>query len=63
MDAEGKILPTINYYCHRIADWPVTFFREKIVEPMNDKFRLPYYQRRFTRVPDIDQCGVNDHVS
>jgi len=61
LDAEGKIFATIRYYCHRSFDWPTTFFREKIVEPLNDRFRLPYYQRRLTRVPDIDQCGVNDH--
>lgn len=62
MDAQGKIFPTMRYYVQRAFDWPATFFRETIVEPINDKFRLPYYHRRLTRVPDIDQCGVMDKV-
>jgi hypothetical protein len=63
MDAGGKIFPTMRYYVQRAFDWPATFVREKIVEPINDKYRLPYYQRKFTRVPDIDQCGVMDRAS
>jgi len=62
MDAEGKIVPTFRYYGQRIFDWPITWVREKIVEPMQDRYRIPYYHRKLTRVPDIDQCGVTDHV-
>ncbi|KAI6238158.1 NADH dehydrogenase [ubiquinone] 1 beta subcomplex subunit 10 [Aphelenchoides fujianensis] len=61
LDAKGKIVPTIHYYAQRyLIDWPVTFVREKLIEPLNDRFRKPYYHRKLTRVPDIDQCGVND---
>lgn len=62
LDAEGGFAPSIRYYGHRLFDMPVTWFREKIVEPLHDKFKMPYYHRRLTRVPDIDQCGVNDQV-
>ncbi|KAI6223062.1 NADH dehydrogenase [ubiquinone] 1 beta subcomplex subunit 10 [Aphelenchoides fujianensis] len=61
LDAKGKIVPTVHYYAQRyLIDWPVTFVREKLIEPLNDRFRKPYYHRKLTRVPDIDQCGVND---
>jgi len=61
MDAEGKILPTIRYYANLYSfDKPVTFFREKIVEPLNDRFHKKYYHRKLTRVPYIDECGVSD---
>uniref|UniRef100_A0A914QHJ8 NADH dehydrogenase [ubiquinone] 1 beta subcomplex subunit 10 n=1 Tax=Panagrolaimus davidi TaxID=227884 RepID=A0A914QHJ8_9BILA len=63
LDAEGGIFPTAKYYVHRFADAPVTWFRQKIVEPLHDKNKMPYYQRRLTRVPEIDQCGVNDQAS
>jgi len=43
-------------------DKPVTFFREKIVEPLNDRFKKPYYHRKLTRVPSIDECGVMDRT-
>jgi NADH dehydrogenase (ubiquinone) 1 beta subcomplex subunit 10 len=62
LDAEGGIFPTAKYYVHRFADAPVTWFRQKIVEPLHDKNKMPYYQRRLTRVPEIDQCGVNDQA-
>lgn len=61
-EAQGNIMPTIRYYMWRTADAPVTWFREKVVEPLRDRNRLPYYHRKLTRVPDIDQCGVNDLV-
>ncbi|KAI6206664.1 NADH dehydrogenase [ubiquinone] 1 beta subcomplex subunit 10 [Aphelenchoides besseyi] len=61
LDSRGKIFPRINYYANfYMFDWPVTFVREKLIEPLNDRFRKPYYHRKLTRVPDIDQCGVLD---
>uniref|UniRef100_A0A914DN23 NADH dehydrogenase [ubiquinone] 1 beta subcomplex subunit 10 n=2 Tax=Acrobeloides nanus TaxID=290746 RepID=A0A914DN23_9BILA len=39
---------------------PVTWFREKIVEPLHDRYKRPYYHRKLNRVPEVDQCGVND---
>jgi len=62
LDAEGGIAPTVRYYAHRVFDFPATWFRENIVEPLHDRFKMPYYQRRLTRVPEIDQCGVNDQA-
>lgn len=62
IEAQGNILPTIRYYGWRLADIPVTWFREKIVEPLRDRNRLPYYQRKLSRAPEIDQCGVNDYA-
>jgi hypothetical protein len=33
---------------------------ETVVEPLHDRNRKPYYHRRIGRVPEIDECGVND---
>lgn len=44
------------------VDAPATWFREKIVEPLHDKHKMPYYHRRLKRIPGIDQCGVSDMV-
>ena len=41
---------------------PVTFVREKIIEPLHDRYQPVYYHRKLDRVPDIDQCGVHDRV-
>lgn len=60
LEAEGAFLPTIRYYAHRAFDFPATFVRENIVEPLHDKYKKPYYHRRLSRVPEIDLCGVND---
>jgi len=38
-------------------------FYECSFQPLHDKYRMPYYQRKISRVPEIDMCGVNDHVS
>ncbi|ETN69490.1 hypothetical protein NECAME_15261 [Necator americanus] len=50
----------MRYYAHKAFDAPATWFRETIVEPINNRNRLPYYHRKLTRVPEIDECGVND---
>lgn len=63
LDTRGTIYPRIRFHVHRLFDKPTTWFREKIVEPLHDKYQLPYYHRRFSRVPEIDQCGVNDRVN
>ncbi|KAJ1363288.1 hypothetical protein KIN20_023123 [Parelaphostrongylus tenuis] len=60
LDSRGTIFPRIKYYAHRALDAPATWFRETIVEPTNNRNRLPYYQRKLNRVPEIDECGVND---
>ncbi|VDL77664.1 unnamed protein product [Nippostrongylus brasiliensis] len=60
LDSRGTVFPRIRYYAHKAFDAPATWFRESIVEPMNNRNRLPYYQRKLSRVPEIDECGVND---
>lgn len=61
-ESEGSIFA--RFFCNLsyAIDVPTTWFREKIVEPLNDRNRLPYYHRRFDRVPDIDLCGNQDKV-
>ncbi|XP_035916295.1 NADH dehydrogenase [ubiquinone] 1 beta subcomplex subunit 10 [Anopheles stephensi] len=41
-------------------DGPVTWFREKIVEPNRQTY--PWYHQQFRRVPTIDQCYTDDAV-
>ncbi|XP_014205725.1 NADH dehydrogenase [ubiquinone] 1 beta subcomplex subunit 10 [Copidosoma floridanum] len=43
---------------YEMIDGPVTFFREKIVEPNQQHY--PYYHQKFRRVPTIDECGTDD---
>ncbi|KAF7637001.1 hypothetical protein Mgra_00003580 [Meloidogyne graminicola] len=61
-ESRGTISDRFAYYVHYYASLPATFFREKIVEPLNDRFQPVYYHRKLDRVPDIDQCGVHDRV-
>lgn len=63
VESQGQLLPRIRYYVHRyVFDAPITAFREKVVEPLHDRYRPKYYHRKLTRVPDIDMCGVSDLV-
>jgi len=63
-DLESAGSPSLRlvYYFHRSFDVPATWFRERIIEPLRDKYRLPYYHRRITRPPSIEECGVEDMV-
>uniref|UniRef100_A0A481SX45 NADH dehydrogenase [ubiquinone] 1 beta subcomplex subunit 10 n=1 Tax=Aphelinus abdominalis TaxID=297830 RepID=A0A481SX45_9HYME len=45
---------------YSLIDGPVTFFREKIVEPNQEKY--PYYHQKFRRVAGIDECYTDDYV-
>ncbi|EFP12666.1 hypothetical protein CRE_29612 [Caenorhabditis remanei] len=60
VDSRGSIYPRFRYYAHKAFDAPATWFREKVVQPLNNRNRLPYYHRQLNRVPEIDECGVND---
>jgi hypothetical protein len=62
LETTGTLVPRAYYLVHRFFDAPATWFRENIVEPLHDKHKKPYYHRRLNRIPDIDQCGVNDPV-
>ncbi|KAL5280630.1 NDUFB10 family protein [Megaselia abdita] len=43
-----------------VIDGPVTWFRETIVEPNQQK--SVWYHQKFRRVPTIDQCYTDDAV-
>lgn len=43
-----------------MIDGPVTWFREKVVEPNRKQY--PWYHQQFRRVPTIDQCYTDDYV-
>ncbi|XP_033215630.1 NADH dehydrogenase [ubiquinone] 1 beta subcomplex subunit 10 [Belonocnema kinseyi] len=45
---------------YNMVDGPVTFFREKIVEPNQKDY--PWYHQKFRRVPTVDQCYTDDRV-
>jgi len=62
-ESRGHPLLRMRYYVWRCIDLPVTMWRENIIEPLQDKYgHLPYYHRRFNRVPTVDECHVNDKV-
>uniref|UniRef100_A0A914X397 NADH dehydrogenase [ubiquinone] 1 beta subcomplex subunit 10 n=1 Tax=Plectus sambesii TaxID=2011161 RepID=A0A914X397_9BILA len=60
IETRNTWFPRLRYYVWRGFDYPVTWFREKVAEPLQDKNRVPYYHRRISRVPEIDECAVND---
>uniref|UniRef100_A0A0B6ZK88 NADH dehydrogenase [ubiquinone] 1 beta subcomplex subunit 10 n=1 Tax=Arion vulgaris TaxID=1028688 RepID=A0A0B6ZK88_9EUPU len=41
-------------------DGPVTYFREKVVQPFQAKNKEKFYHRKFNRVPTFDQCDFED---
>ncbi|EZA49570.1 NADH dehydrogenase [ubiquinone] 1 beta subcomplex subunit [Ooceraea biroi] len=43
-----------------MIDTPVTYVREKFVEPNQKKY--PWYHQQFRRVPTIDECYTDDVV-
>ncbi|KAL3115975.1 hypothetical protein niasHT_007275 [Heterodera trifolii] len=61
-EVENSFVGKYSYYANRFLDWPVTWFRENIVERLHDKHKMPYYHRKISRVPEIDECGVNDRI-
>ncbi|BFZ03264.1 hypothetical protein BsWGS_06303 [Bradybaena similaris] len=46
----------------RVFDGPVTFFREKVVLPLQARNKEKFYHRRFNRVPTVDNCDFEDPV-
>ncbi|KAM7533156.1 hypothetical protein Aperf_G00000119474 [Anoplocephala perfoliata] len=44
-----------------LIDKPVTIFKEQIVDRIPRK-KFYYYHQRFSRVPEIDSCEVDDRV-
>uniref|UniRef100_A0A481SWN5 NADH dehydrogenase [ubiquinone] 1 beta subcomplex subunit 10 n=1 Tax=Eurycantha calcarata TaxID=93610 RepID=A0A481SWN5_9NEOP len=45
---------------YNIIDTPVTFVREKVVEPNQKKYH--WYHQKYRRVPTIDECYEGDMV-
>lgn len=52
----GAFAQSVN----NMFDGPVTWFRETIVEPNQQKYA--WYHQKFRRVPTIDQCYTDDVV-
>ncbi|CAG5128670.1 unnamed protein product [Candidula unifasciata] len=46
----------------KAIDSPVTFFREKVVLPLQTRNNEKFYHRRFSRVPTVDNCDFEDPV-
>jgi len=63
IESRGNFYRRCQYFFWRGVNKPVTFWRENVIEPIQDKYgHLPYYHRRLRRVPTIDECHVNDQV-
>ncbi|XP_072932053.1 NADH dehydrogenase [ubiquinone] 1 beta subcomplex subunit 10 [Epargyreus clarus] len=43
---------------YNTVDAPVTWFKERVVEPNQKQY--PWYHQKFRRVPTIDQCYSDD---
>lgn len=54
----GRFLKLIG----SVIDGPVTFVREKVVEPIQGEKKHYYYHEQFRRVPTIDECRIGDNV-
>lgn len=62
LSTNTSYLGRFHYYIARSFDKPVTWFRKTVSEPLQDKYKRPYYQRHLSRVPEIDTCPVNDQA-
>lgn len=60
VEMRGNLFSMFRYYGWRSFDIPVTWFREKIIEPLHDRNKIKFYHRRFSRVPSIEECDVKD---
>ncbi|XP_043485011.1 NADH dehydrogenase [ubiquinone] 1 beta subcomplex subunit 10 [Leptopilina heterotoma] len=60
MVREKSSVELITDFFYNFMDVPVTFFREKIVEPNQQKY--PWYHQKYRRVPTVDQCYTDDRV-
>ncbi|XP_069125252.1 NADH dehydrogenase [ubiquinone] 1 beta subcomplex subunit 10-like isoform X2 [Argopecten irradians] len=45
-----------------LLDKPTTFMKESLDKIRGEKKTVPYYHRRFERVPTIDQCYTDDEL-
>ncbi|XP_037051639.1 NADH dehydrogenase [ubiquinone] 1 beta subcomplex subunit 10 [Bradysia coprophila] len=60
-EREGRnILDSFAISVGKVIDGPVTWFREKVVEPNQQDY--PWYHQEYRRVPTIDQCYTDDPV-
>ncbi|CDW60217.1 NDUFB10 domain containing protein [Trichuris trichiura] len=62
IDSRGYFCRRFTFYAWRFLDIPATWFREKIVEPLQKDRKLAFYHQKFNRVPTIDECPVTDRV-
>lgn len=60
MDEDKNAFLNFVKALYYVVDTPVTFFREKIVEPNQQKY--PWYHQKFRRVPTIDECYTDDLI-
>ncbi|KAG4073917.1 hypothetical protein HA402_014122 [Bradysia odoriphaga] len=60
-EGEGRnILDSFAISVGKVIDGPITWFREKVVEPNQQDY--PWYHQEFRRIPTIDQCYTDDPV-
>jgi len=59
-DTQRNVLERFVDCLYNTIDKPVTYFREKIVEPNRQPY--PWYHQKFRRVPTIDECYTDDYV-
>ncbi|CAB0034044.1 unnamed protein product [Trichogramma brassicae] len=58
MDIDRSPIGRFMNFMYSLIDGPVTFVREKIVEPNQQHY--PYYHEKFRRVPGIETCATDD---
>lgn len=57
-EVENNLFTRFMHSVFYAIDAPVTFFKEKIVAPNQQKY--PWYHQQFRRVPTADQCYEDD---
>jgi len=59
-DENASALLKFFFAVGRAIDGPVTWWREAVVEPNQQKYH--WYHRKYRRVPTVDQCYTDDPV-
>ena len=61
LESEGTMFTSTRYRLQEWFDQPISWFKEKVVDPLHAKYKPAFFHRRLSRVPEWDQCKVTDN--